>query len=236
LAYQPIFDLASGKPIGCEVLMRVKEGDTIWMPDQIIPALLDAGLAQSLDYAVTRKAIRELSSRLPVQAEPFDIALNYFPASIDQERLKREIKDALKKAARTDLRICVEITEHSLSSELATEVKALKEQGFQIAIDDFGTGYSNLKSVTNLSPDILKLDQSLVFELEEGTLLSNLIPEIVNLAHAVNAVVVAEGIEKLEQVQLLADLGVRYGQGYALAHPMQIEPLLAFLREKTTLA
>lgn len=232
LVYQPIFDLTSGKPIGCEVLMRIKEGDTIWMPDQLIPAVLSAGLAKALDYTVTRKAMRELSSRLPVQTERFTIALNYFPASMDQESLAQELKGALEKAARTDLRICIEITEHSLSSELTAEVKALKEQGFKIAIDDFGTGYSNLKSVTSLSPDVLKLDRSLVFELEEATILSNLIPEIVNIARAIKAIIVAEGIEKLEQVQLLADLGVRYGQGYALARPMELEPLLAFLREK----
>lgn len=232
LVYQPIFDLASGKPVGCEVLMRIKEGTTTWMPDQLIPAILSAGLAQSLDYAVTRKAIRELSSSLPIQAEPFNIALNYFPTSIGQTTFAPELKGALEKAGRKDLQICVEITEHSLSCGLATEVNALKEQGFQIAIDDFGTGYSNLKSVTSLSPNVLKLDKSLVFELEEATILSNLIPEIVNIARAVKAVIVAEGIEKLEQAQLLADLGVRYGQGYALARPMELEALLAFLREK----
>ncbi|CAM5314765.1 EAL domain-containing protein [Eoetvoesiella caeni] len=234
LLYQPIFDLASGKPIGCEVLMRLKEENTIWMPDQLIPTLLAAGLTKPLDYAVTRKAMRELSSLLPVQPEPFHVALNYFPASIDYEKLSTQF--ASQETVRKDIQICIEITEHSLSSELAREVKAFKEQGFLIAIDDFGTGYSNLKSVTNLSPNVLKIDKSLVFELEEATIRSNLIPEIVSIARAVDAMIVAEGIEKLEQVQLLADLGVQFGQGYALARPMKIKPFLAFLREKTSQA
>ena len=229
LVYQPIFDLATMKPVGCEVLMRMREEGCVWMPDQVIPAILNAGLARQFDHAVSRKAIRELADRLPARKEPFRLALNYFPDSIDHATLIPVLQGALQAAGRSDLEICLEVTEHSLSSGLIAEVRALKAQGFRIAIDDFGTGYSNLKSVTTLSPDVLKIDRSFVFELEDATVRSNLIPEIVNIARAVGAQAVAEGIENMEQAKLLAALGVRYGQGYALARPMGLEPFLAFM-------
>ena len=81
-------------------------------------------------------------------------------------------------------------------------------------MDDFGTGYSNLKSVTHLAPDILKIDHSFVYDLEDASVRSSLIPEIINIARAVNAQTIAEGIETQEQARLLTLAGVRYGQGY----------------------
>lgn len=229
LTYQPIFDLNSSRLVGCEVLMRLKEGDHIWMPDQIIPTVLRSGLAHRFDHAVTRKAIRELCSHLPVQEGVFSIALNFFPESLDQLTLMPVLREALSATPRDDIEIVIEITEHSLSNTLLTEIKSLKTEGFQIAIDDFGTGYSNLKSVTQLSPDLIKIDKSFVFELEDATVRSTLIPEITNIARAVGARTIAEGIENIDQVKLLAAMGVRYGQGYALARPMELGPFLTFM-------
>lgn len=233
LVYQPVFDLATLQPVGCEVLARLKEGQQAWMPDQIIPAILGAGLESRFDHAVTRKAIRELGARLPAWKAPFTIALNYFPGSMGPDELIPVVAGALESTGRKDLTICIEITEHSLSSGLITEVQQLKAQGFLIAVDDFGTGYSNLRSVTGLSPDLLKIDRSFVYELEDAAVRSSLIPEIVNIARAVNAQTVAEGIENPEQARLLAAAGVCYGQGYALAPPMDMAQFIAFIKTFT---
>ncbi|MDH0383745.1 EAL domain-containing protein, partial [Comamonas aquatica] len=152
-----------------------------------------------------------------------------FPQNIEASRLIPLLADALEECGRKDFEICIEVTEHSLSSELITEVQQLKAHGFLIAVDDFGTGYSNLRTVTQLSPQILKIDRSFVYELEDNTVRSNLIPEIVRIASAVNAYTVAEGIEKIEQVELLLSEGVPYGQGYALGRPMNINAFINFL-------
>ncbi len=231
LVYQPIFDLSSNQPIGCEVLMRIHEGQRIWMPDQLIPSILSSGLNRHYDHAVARKAIAELASHLPVQKQGFKIALNFFPESLDQVTLIPVLQQAVQSAARHDFQLCIEVTEHSLSSKLIAETNSLKGQGFLIAIDDFGTGYSNLKSVTTLSPDLLKIDKSFVFELEDATLRSTIIPHIVSIARAIDAQIIAEGIEKLEQVPLLAAMGVQYGQGYALARPMDLPAFLTFMSQ-----
>lgn len=230
LVYQPIFDLQTLRPVGCEVLARMREGEQTWMPDLIIPALQEAGLEQSFDHVVTRKAIREIAQHLPKQTEKFGIALNYFPTSVRPDALIPLLDRALDAAGRKDLDICIEIIEHAISSELIAEVQSLKQRGFQIAVDDFGTGYSNLRSVTHLAPDRLKIDRSFVFELEDAALRSNLIPEIVDIARAVNAQTIAEGIENMQQARLLTRAGVRYGQGYALARPMPIEQFSELMR------
>lgn len=230
LSYQPVFDLISGRPIGCEVLTSLKENGKLWRPDDIIPALMQSGLTGEFDRAVTRKAIRELAIHLPAQNAPFSVALNYFPETIQHTSLIPTLNQALEDAGRNDFTICVEVTEHSLSSELITEVRSLKGHGFFVAIDDFGTGYSNLKSITRLAPDLLKIDRSFVYDIAGATMRSNLIPEIVSIARAVNASVVAEGIEREEQIDLLVAAGIRYGQGYALGYPMQMAQFVAFMQ------
>lgn len=229
LVYQPIFDLSTMRPVGCEVLARLKENDKTWMPGDMISAIQQAGLESQFDFSVTRKAIREIAAHLPSGNGVFELALNYFPESIRQGTLMPVLSDALQATGRHDLKVFIEITEHSLSTEVIPEILALKAQGFQIAVDDFGTGYSNLKSVTQLSPDILKIDRSFVYDLEDASVRSSLIPEIINIARAVNAQIIAEGIETLEQARLLAVAGAHYGQGYALARPMDIAQLVAFM-------
>lgn len=231
LEYQPIFDLKTLEPVGCEVLARLKEGDTRWMPDTFISELQRAGLEQTFDLAVTRKAIRELGSHLPDLPARFAVALNYFPRSVHPSTLMPVLSESINDTGRDDFEICIEIVEHALSSELIPEVECLKSNGYLIAVDDFGTGYSNLRSVTRLAPDRLKIDRSFVHELEEASLRSNLIPEMVDIARAINAQIIAEGIETMNQARLLTVAGVRYGQGYGLARPMPADALGAMMRQ-----
>lgn len=231
LEYQPIFDLDTLKPVGCEVLARLSEGQTRWMPDSFISALQENELEQQFDHAVARKAIRELSQHLPRLPDDFAVALNFFPRSVKPHTLLPVLNEAMNASDRADFHICIEIVEHALSTDLLGEVECLKSSGFEIAVDDFGTGYSNLRAVTMLSPQRLKIDRSFVSELEEQGLRSNLIAEIVDIARAVNAQTIAEGIETMRQVRLLTLAGVRYGQGFGLARPMPVTELGAMLRQ-----
>lgn len=232
LVYQPVFELATGRTVGCEVLARLKEGDCHWPPPVMIPAILDAGLERRFDHAVARKAIAELAAHLPPTDGGFGIAVNCFPPSIDADTLAPVLQGALQASGRQDLALCIEITEHSLASDLVKEVQRLQALGFLVAVDDFGTGYSNLKSVTRLSPDLLKIDASFVYELEAATLRSSLIPEIVHIAKAVGAETVAEGIQNVPQMQLLLAEGVRYGQGFGLGVPMPVEEFVGVVAER----
>lgn len=229
LVYQPIFNLNTMQPIGCEVLARLKEDGELWEPDFIIPAIQARGLHARFDTVVAAKAIRELGQALPPWDGKFVVALNCFPESVNPDALIPALSQALNGVSREDFQLCIEITEHSLSSDLISEVQQLRSHGLWVAVDDFGTGYSNLRSVSALSPDLLKIDRSFIHDLEDAGLRSNLIPDMVNIASVIDARLVAEGIERMAQVQLLKAAGVPYGQGYALARPMTLTELQAFL-------
>jgi EAL domain-containing protein (putative c-di-GMP-specific phosphodiesterase class I) len=110
----------------------------------------------------------------------------------------------------------------------------LKQHGYLVSVDDFGTGFSNLASVRSLAPDFLKIDRSFVHDMEDSTVRSTLIPEIIQIARAVGAEVVAEGIENRTQLERLRELGAEYGQGYFLGRPQSIAEFAVLLQKSTT--
>jgi GAF domain-containing protein len=114
------------------------------------------------------------------------------------------------------------VTEHELANDLdalGNELLALRERGAKIAVDDAGAGYSGLQQVMRIQPDVIKLDRALVMNLHEDPAKEALIDSFVRFARRTGAAVCAEGIETMEELKLLADLDVTYGQGYVLARP-----------------
>jgi sensor c-di-GMP phosphodiesterase-like protein len=225
--YQPIIDLSTGRTVGCEVLARLNDGDKLLYPDQFIPALLRKKLDWVFDAAVSARGLRELGEALPPQADGFKVALNFFPQNLRHTMLAPHLLNVMQPLKRSDLKIELEVTEYNFAPAIVPELQRLQADGFLISIDDFGTGYSNLGMVKKVAPDYLKIDKSFVFEMEDATLRSSLIPEIIAIAKAVNSQVVAEGIETQGQADQLRAMGVRYGQGYHFAKPM---PLAAFMQ------
>ncbi|HSV53274.1 MAG TPA: EAL domain-containing protein [Burkholderiaceae bacterium] len=232
--YQPIMDLQSGAPVGCEVLMRLRDGAETLFPDAVIPAVMAQGLTWQLDQAVIRKGLAELARHLPPAGE-FRISFNLFPQNIRFDALHQLLTERLQALGRTDLRIDLEVIEQDYDASMLEEVGKLKAAGYMISVDDFGTGFSNLGSVKKLSPSFLKIDKSFIFDMEDASVRSSLIPEIVGIAKAVGAQVVAEGVENALQADRLRAHGVQYGQGYFFSRPLPIEQFVRFL-EKAPLA
>lgn len=228
--YQPVVDLMSGTPVGCEVLMRLRDGAEIICPDRVLPLVVKRKLTWELDRAVVRKAIRELSSSLPTMTE-FKVTFNFFPENISYERLSALFEDELKQAQPRGFRFDIEVIEQQYSGAMLREITALKRAGYLVSVDDFGTGYSSLGSIKTLSPDLLKIDKSFVFEMEDASVRSSLIPHIVAIARAVEARVIAEGIENEAQRRMLLEFGVDFGQGYLFAQPMDIRSFARYLQE-----
>lgn len=233
--YQPILELTTGRVKGCEVLTRLQDQGALIYPDKFIPALTRGKLTWEFDAAASKKALQELARYLPAQRD-FTVALNFFPKNLQRDILHAHLQDALRSIGRTDLKIELEVTEYEFSPEMVPELSRLKADGYFISIDDFGTGYSNLGMVKRASPDYLKIDRSFVFEMEDATVRSSLIPEIIAIARAVGSEVIAEGIETAAQARLLRELGVEYGQGYYFARPMALVDFLRYLEEHGTLA
>ena len=226
--YQPIIELESGTVVGCEVLARLRDGDQIQLPDKFIPAALARGLTWELDASVSKQAFNELLPHLPEGGE-FRIALNFFPESIKAEQIHRHIQACLAGVEYPNLVLDIEITEYSMSTSVVHEAGLLKSLGYHVSIDDFGTGYSNLKLLGEVQPDALKIDKSFVFDMEDHSLRSNLIPQMVSFARAVGSVVVAEGVENQKQEQQLKDLGIEFAQGYLYSRPVPIEEFLKYV-------
>lgn len=228
--YQPIMDLQSGALVGCEVLMRLRDGAETVFPDAVIPAVMQQGLTWQLDQAVIRKGLAELARHLPPAGE-FRISFNLFPENIRFDALHQLLTERLQALGRTDLRIDLEVIEQNYDASLIEEVGKLKAAGYMVSVDDFGTGFSNLGSVKKLSPSFLKIDKSFVFDMEDASVRSSLIPEIVGIAKAVGAQVVAEGVENALQADRLRAHGVRYGQGYFFSRPLSIEQFVQLLQK-----
>lgn len=230
--YQPIVELASGRPVGCEVLVRLQHGEDLLAPDQFIELTQELGLSWQLDEAVIEAALDELRT-LPRVNGRLNVAFNLFPDSLVHARIEAAFRRSLSAwgPEANPLMIGLEVTEYDFSEALIPELRLLREAGYHIAVDDFGTGYSNLNTVKKVAPDLLKIDKSFVCEMEDASARSSLIPEIVAIARAVNARVVAEGVELEGQAVQLAGLGVEYAQGYYFARPLALGEFVEYLRK-----
>lgn len=223
--YQPIFDLRTQTIVGCEVLVRLQDGNTLRTPDQFLDEVVKRGLTWELDHLVISRSFTELKEVLPV-GEPFEISLNLYPQNVKAERLVNLLQQELQWSQKTGPVINLEIIEQEYHDDMLIEIGLLKKAGFSVSVDDFGTGFSNLGSVKKVQPNFLKIDRSFVFDMEEETVRSTLIPEIVAIARATGAAVIAEGIENAKQLDALKALGVEYGQGYHLGKPMSLHAFM----------
>jgi EAL domain-containing protein (putative c-di-GMP-specific phosphodiesterase class I) len=110
-------------------------------------------------------------------------------------------------------------------------LEELKERSIQLLIDDFGTGYSSLSYLQRLPVDTLKIDRSFITGIEKNTRHLDITRAIITLAHSLGMDVVAEGLETMEQLEILQTLGCEYGQGYLFAKPLPEEEVISFLRD-----
>ena len=128
--------------------------------------------------------------------------------------------------------LMIELTESALAEspqEVATVLGGLRELGVRVALDDFGTGYSSLSYLAGLPVDELKIDRSFVTELGTSSTSLTLARTVVQLARALDLLTVAEGVETIEQADLLRGMGCQLGQGYLFSRPQSVEVLLELL-------
>lgn len=229
---QPIYSLESGKLSGCELLMRLQVGETLVYPDRLIPTVLREKLTERFDRAVIARAATELESLEFPQG--FKVAVNFFPDTFLSGLARRLLEQKFATLIGKGIQVCLEVTEQQVSIGIVSEVHELKQHGYRVSVDDFGTGFSNLASVRSLAPHFLKIDRSFVCDMEDSTVRSTLIPEIIQIARAVGAEVVAEGIENRTQADRLRELGAEYGQGYFLGKPQSVAEFAALLRERAS--
>ena len=138
-------------------------------------------------------------------------------------------------AASKELDITVEITERLLTKDtdkVLEVLNTLKSYGVTIAIDDFGTGYSSLSYLTKFPIDILKIDQSFIANLGQNARSSTLVEAVISLSHKLSLLVVAEGVESAEQIELLKGWDCHFAQGYYFFKPMPAEDFSKLMTQK----
>lgn len=223
---QPVFSLDSGKIIGCEVLVRWHRpnGETV-PPSRFIPLIEQSGRIERLTRDLMVRALRELRPLLD-RDPAFSVAFNIAPGHFLAEGFAESLEALVRAAGVRPSQIILELTERQ---ELADPVRAaalvlaLRASGFQIAIDDAGTGHSGLSTVKSLGAQILKIDKFFVDSILTDHSARVIVEMLVKVAHELQMTLIAEGIERPEQMAWLKQAGVDEGQGYLVSPAVPIE-------------
>ncbi|MFP5255048.1 MAG: EAL domain-containing protein [Acidimicrobiia bacterium] len=208
---QPIVALASGRTVAVEALTRFSAVPAR-TPGEWFEHAEQVGRRISLELAVTRAALVQLERLAP----PLAMAVNVSPATVLSGRLAEVLVDLPLE------RLVLEITEHAPVSDYAALERALRrwrDQGARLAVDDAGAGYASFTHVLRLRPELIKLDTTLVRDIHVDAPRQALARAIVGYAHDMGVDVVAEGIENAAELEAVAALGARYGQGFHLGRP-----------------
>ncbi len=225
--YQPIVDLASGDVFAFEALTRGPRGTPFESPATLFAIAEEVDLTVELDRACFRGALRSAQALEPVHR----LFLNLLPMSFyDSAFIEVEVGNLLSSAGLTPANIVFEITERLAIENFASFKRALgayTAMGFGIAIDDVGTRHSNLETVMSLRPHFIKISDVLVRGIARSTVKREMLRSLRHIAETIDAVMVAEGIEHVEDVAALRELGLRYGQGYYMARPGPAFPTLS---------
>ncbi|WP_433692255.1 EAL domain-containing protein [Herbaspirillum seropedicae] len=228
--YQPIIEMASGRCIGAEALLRWRRPDgSIVRPDFFIALAEESGLILPLTDLVVDTVVSEMRDTLR-QDRALHIAINVAAQDMKTGRILEVVSQAL---AGSDIRpeqLWMEATERGcmdIASASLTLARA-REMGHSMALDDFGTGYSNLQYLQGLPMDALKIDKSFVSTIGTGAATSAVIDHIIAMAKSLKLYIVAEGVETLEQAAYLAERGVDFAQGWLFSRPLPVEEFVAF--------
>lgn len=226
LFYQPKYDLMTGKVTSAEALIRWQHADKGFIsPALFIPLAEDTGDIRAIGGWVAEHAIEQLAKwrRNDIVDEKFVLAINVSPQQMVTGVFASELLECCLRHNVEPKQIQVEITESAVIQNLkkvVRELELLTQAGITVAMDDFGTGYSSLSYLRNLPISVIKIDRSFVRNIVTSSSDQQLVGTIVLMAHNFKCAIVAEGIETVEQAQLLAKMSCDEGQGFLFSKPI----------------
>ncbi len=233
LLYQPVVDLAEGRIVGAEALLRWQSDEGVVSPGDFIPLAEETGLILPIGKWAIDEACRQIREWSEEGVPLLSLSINLSARQFWHGDITAELLKAIEKYKVLPENLELEVTESSVMKEpLRTEemLNALHAKGFNLALDDFGTGYSSLLRLKHLPIGKLKIDKSFV----EGTPLNqdneSLVTAIVQLSQNLGIHAQAEGIETADQWRFLRDLGCRYGQGYFFSPPVSAAEMANLIR------
>lgn len=217
--YQPKVTVRTGEVVGFEALLRYKTpGGELGVPDNIEEAFKDYELAAKIGELMHRKVARDIRGWLATGFNFARVSINAAPAEFLRDDYAERLLKVLAQNGVPADRVEVEITEHALLDRgpqyVARALSTLKGAGITISLDDFGTGYSSLAHLRDFPVDLIKIDQSFVRNIVEDEEAAALTAGVVHLATSLGLDVVAEGVETVEQLQMLRSIGCQFAQGH----------------------
>ena len=223
LHYQPVVELASQRIVGFEALLRW------WHPSrglQEAPALVrladETGLLGELGRSVLREALQTFAgwrTQHPA-ASVISLAVNVTTYEFNDPTFVDFLTDLSRSLDIPALSVVLKITESAMANTAAMRqrMQMLSAAGFRLAVDDFGTGYSSLSYLQDLPISVVKVDRSFIGRLGQDSRTRDLLQAILGISTSMGLETVAEGIEKESEMEILRDMGFRFGQGYLFGH------------------
>lgn len=230
LYYQPQIDLKSGYIVGTEALIRWKHPEKGFIePSQFIPIAEKTGFIISLGEWIIRAACTQNKLWQEVGYPPIYISINVSAIQLTQTNFVEMIKNILNETKLNPKYLIIEITETTMMKSMEQNIntiKELKEIGIKIAIDDFGTGYSSLNYFRIVPADIIKIDKSFIDNVCLNSYETAITEGIITITHKMNLSVVAEGVEKQDQIEFLKNNQCDIIQGYIYGRPVESKEML----------
>lgn len=233
--YQPRVDIATGKTVGVEALVRWQHKELgLVPPNQFIPLAEETGLIVPISEWVFNTALAQNKAWQDAGLPPVDISVNVSARVFQQDQLQNMVIRALQETKLDPQYLGLEVTEGTLASnsELTIRVlRNLRDMGVRVSIDDFGVGHSSLNYLKHFPIDAVKIDQSFIKELHTNPNVAATAGAIIAMAHSLKLQVVAEGVETLEQLDFLRSLDCDEMQGYFISPPVTRDKFTEMLRE-----
>jgi len=229
LVYQPIVSLKSGRLQGAEALIRWKHSERgELLPIQFLDLVSDPQLASQLTSFVVETSVHQ-QHLWAEQKLDLQLSINLCPSDLRDENLIAHMVALCEQNRVAANSITVQVTENIVmrdTLETFDVLTRLRLKGFQISIDDFGTGYFSLGRLRRLMTTEIKIDQSFVHNALASRDAQVIIKAALGVAHSMNLIAVAEGIETMEHYELMNEIGCDLGQGFGIAKPMLASELM----------
>ncbi|WP_052353801.1 putative bifunctional diguanylate cyclase/phosphodiesterase [Neobacillus jeddahensis] len=234
LHYQPRVDTLTGEMVGAEALIRWNHPSLgLVSPGEFIPLAEETGVIHDMSDWVIRQVCQQLQEWKEAGYPLVPISINLSEKTLMKADIVEKIKRKLARYCISPSLIEIEITEDSLikneGTALAT-IQQLREMGLAIALDDFGTGYSSIGYLKKFKVDCIKIDRSFIKHIDDNIEDSTIVQSIILLAKGLRLKIVAEGVETLDQWEVLKYLNCHYIQGYLFSKPLPAERLAQLLR------
>ena len=233
---QPQVDVACGTVVGAESLARWCRADGRYIPPQVfVPVLEKYGIITNLDAYLWEEVCRWLRGLMDRGIRPVPVSVNVSRIDLFAVNVPEVLKGLIKKYSLPRGILEVEITESAYvddSEQFRTAVAELRKHGFKVLMDDFGSGYSSLNMLRNVNVDIIKLDAQFIhFSIGDELKGISILESVINMTKTLSTPLIVEGVESKELIDYLAELNIRYMQGFYFYRPMPADRFEALIAE-----